>query len=80
LRKSIDAQRITYKDNKTYFVVNIDNGYWWICRFYFGSRKKQICFPTDNYKSKEMFEIETIDDIFNYEDKLIESLKMALRE
>ena len=80
LRKSIDAQRITYKDNKTYFVVNIDNGYWWICRFYFGSRKKQICFPADNYKSKEMFEIETIDDIFNYEDKLIESLKMALRE
>ena len=80
LRKNIDAQRITYKDNKTYFVVNIDNGYWWVCRFYFGSRKKQICFPTDNYKSKEMFEIETIDDIFNYEDKLIESLKMALRE
>lgn len=80
LRKDIDVQRITYKDNKTYFVVNVDNGYWWICRFYFGSRKKQICFPLDNYKSKEMFEIETIDDIFNYEEKLEASLKMALRD
>ncbi len=80
LRKSINANRITYKDNKTYFVISIDNGYWWICRFYFGARKKSICFPLDNYKSKEMIEIESIDDIFQFTEKLEESLNTALNK
>lgn len=80
LRKSIDANRITYKDNKTYFVVSIDNGYWWICRFYFGARKKSICFPLDNYKSKETIEIETIDDIFQFTDKLEDSLNTIINK
>lgn len=80
LRKNIDVNRITYKDNKTYFVVSIDNGYWWICRFYFGARKKSICFPLDNYKSKEMIEIENIDDIFQFTEKLEESLNTILNK
>lgn len=80
LRKSIDVARITYKDNKTYFVVSLDNGYWWICRFYFGARKKSICFPINNYQSKEMIEIDSVDDIFKYTDKLEESLRIAMRE
>lgn len=79
LRKNIDANRINYKDNKSYFVVGIDNCYYWICRFYFGSRRKSICFPLDNYKSKEMIEIENVDDIFLFAEKLEDALKWALK-
>jgi len=80
LRKDINVSRITYKDCKSYFVVTLDGSSWWICRFYFSPRKKSICFPLDNYKAKEKLEIETIDDVFNYSDRIKESLKMALRE
>lgn len=74
LRKRVDASRITYKDYKTYFVVSIDNSYWWICRFYFGTRKKSICLPTDNYIS-----IDTIDDIFKYAEQIEQSFDSAFQ-
>lgn len=80
LRQHIDVQRITYKDNKSYFVVNLDGGYWWICRLVLGARKKLIYFPMDNYKSNEAVSIESIDDIFKYVDRLVESLKIATKE
>lgn len=81
LRKSIDAARVTYKDYKSYFVVNLDNSQWfWICRISIGARKKQIGIPTDQYKSCEWIQIDNVDDIFKYADKLEESLKMAMRE
>lgn len=80
LRQHVDVQRITYKDNKSYFVVNLDGSSWWICRLALGTRKKLIYFPVDNYKSNEAIEIESIDDIFKYADRLTESLKMALKE
>lgn len=81
LRKSIDAARVTYKDYKSYFVINLDNSQWfWICRISIGARKKQIGIPTDQYKSCEWIQIDNVDDIFKYADKLEESLKMAMRE
>lgn len=81
LRKSIDAARVTYKDYKSYFVVNLDNSQWfWICRISIGARKKQIGIPTDQYKNCEWIQIDNVDDIFKYADKLEESLKMAMRE
>lgn len=80
LRKSVDVSRITYKDYKSYFVVNIDNSQWfWICRVSIGARKKQIGISADQYKSCEWIQIDNMDDIFKYADRLEEALKMAIK-
>lgn len=80
LRNNVDASRITYKDYKSYFVVNLDESSWyWLCRISLKQYSKRICFPKDNYKSNEWFDIDSIDDIFKYADRLIESLKIALK-
>ena len=79
LRRSVDASRITYKDYKTYFVISLDNSQWyWICRISIGTRKKQIGIPVDKYKNCEWIQIDCIDDIFKYADRLEETLKMAI--
>ena len=81
LRRNVDASRITYKDYKSYFVISLDNSQWyWICRISIGTRKKQIGIPVDNYKSCDWIQIDSIDDIFKYADRLEESLKIAMRE
>lgn len=79
LRKHVDVSRITYIDYQSYFVVTIDQNTWfWVCRILLGKRKKQICFPKDNYKSNEWVQIETIDDIFKHEDRFVEALNLSL--
>ena len=79
LRQYVDVKRIQYNDYKSYFTVNLDGStWWWICRFYLGKRKKQICFPKENYSSNEWVEIESIDDIFKHVDKLKEGFDLAL--
>lgn len=81
LRQYVDVHRIQYKDYKSYFSINLDGSmWWWICRISFGKRKKTIGFPIDNYKSNEWVEIDTLDDIFNFSDKLKESLDLAIGE
>lgn len=80
LRRSVDVARITYKDYKSYFVVNIDNSQWvWICRVYLGVRTKQIGIPINQYKDCEWIEINNVDDIFKYADRLEQALEMALK-
>lgn len=79
LRRNVDASRITYKDYKSYFVISLDNSQWyWICRISIGTRKKQIGIPVDKYKNCEWIQIDCIDDIFKYADRLEETLKMAI--
>lgn len=81
LRQYVDAKRIRYNDYKTYFSVNIDGStWWWICRIYIGKRSKRICLPKDNYKTSEWINIDSIDDIFSYADKLKEGLDLALSQ
>ena len=78
LRSKFDAGSIIYKDFKSYFAIGFGNAsYWWGCRLAFGSRKKNIYFPTDDYKSQERVEIETLDDIFKYADRLEQTFDMA---
>lgn len=78
LRKFISANKIVYKDFKTYFAIGIENpSYWWICRLSFGSRKKSICFPTEDYKSQEKYDIDNIDSIFDCIGKLEQSFDIA---
>lgn len=72
LAKEVDIARITCKDYKTYFVVSIDDCRWkWICRFYFGTYL-YIAFPKEN--GEEKVEIQSINDIFNFSDKLLLAL------
>lgn len=79
LRQYIDVKRIQYTDYKSYFTVNLDGSmWWWICRLYLGKRKKQFCIPKDGYSTNEWVEIESIDDLFKYADRIKSGLDMAL--
>ncbi|MEI6090617.1 MAG: type I restriction endonuclease [bacterium] len=72
LRQKIDAKRITYRDAQTYFVIQLDdNNRKVICRLYMNRKKKYIGLTEEN-KKEEKYEIQSLDDIFNYTDKLIE--------
>lgn len=77
LRKFISADRIIYQDSKSYFVVALETKYWWVCRLVFGSRKKSIYFPTEGYKDQERVELESLDDLFKYVDRLEQSFTVA---
>lgn len=79
LRQYIDVKRIQYNDYKSYFTINLDGStWWWICRLSLGKRKKQFCIPKVGYKSNEWIEIESIDDLFKFEDILKEALNLAM--
>lgn len=78
LRKFISADKIVYKDFKSYFAIGIENSsYWWICRLSFGSRKKSIYFPTEDYKSQEKYDIDSIDGVFDCIGKLEQAFDIA---
>lgn len=78
LRNKFDVSSIIYKDFKSYFAIGIGNAsYWWGCRLAFGNRKKNIYFPIDDYKSQEKVEIEALDDIFKFAEKLEQSFVEA---
>lgn len=80
LRKDIDVKRIKYKDYKSYFTINLDGSvWWWVCRLSLGKRKKQFCIPKDKYSSNEWIDIESIDDIFKYADKIKSGLDVAIK-
>jgi hypothetical protein len=77
LRKHISAEKIIYQDLKTYFSISLETRYWWVCRLYFGERKKSICFATDDYKASDRIEIDRIDDIFTYSENLEKAFGIA---
>ncbi|MCJ8208477.1 type I restriction endonuclease [Mucilaginibacter sp. RS28] len=73
LRKTIDHKRITYRDAQSYFAVLLDdNNRKTICRLYLNNKKYLVLL--DENKKEIKFEIKSIDEIFNYADKLIESV------
>lgn len=78
LRQKIHASKIEYKDCKTYFSVFVKNRRHWICRFYYGTYRKTLCLPQDNYSSDVKLEIQYIDDLFKYSEHLEKALEMAL--
>lgn len=78
VRNVVPINKIVYKDFKSYFAIGIVNtSYWWGCRLYFGSRKKSIYFPANDYKSQERVDIQSLDDIFEHSDKLQQWFKIA---
>lgn len=73
LRNVIPADRITYRDAKSYFAIFLDdNNRKNICRFYFDSpTNKRLTFLDDN-KKEQHNRLSSLDDIYNYADRLRE--------
>jgi hypothetical protein len=79
LRNVISAERITYRDAQTYLAVFVDdNNRKTVCRFYFNSAaNKRLTFLDENKKEVHN-KISSVDDIYNYSDQLIKSVKQYL--
>ena len=73
LRNTIPAERVTMRDAKRYCAVFADdNNRKTICRFYFNSETtKKLTFLDDDRKEIH-YKLDSLDDIYNYSDKLIE--------
>lgn len=75
LRDIVPKEKINYKDTQSYFGILYDNNTWkWICRLKLDGSKKYIYLP-DESKSPVAYQIENIDDIYDYKDKIIEVVK-----
>lgn len=74
LRKIVPADKITHKDTESYFGILFENNTRKrICRLQLGNKKYLILSNED--KSKDKYPINSIDDIYNFEEKLIEIVK-----
>lgn len=73
LRQKINVSRIYYRDAQSYFAILLDdNNRKTVCRLYFNKKKSIGLFDTEKRETK--YEIETIDDLFQYGDMLLETL------
>lgn len=73
-----DMSDITHRDTESYFgILYQDNNRKPICRVNFDTKKKQILIP-DEQKNFSRFYIDSIDDIYNYKDMIIEVAKRYL--
>jgi hypothetical protein len=74
LRQSINANRITYRDNQSYFTILLDdNNRKTICRLYLNTAKKYFV-TLDEQKKEIKNELNSLDDIFEYTDLLLETV------
>lgn len=75
LRQTVESSRVTYRDTVTYFGILLDdNNRKWICRVYLNKSKKYITISDEN-KNGIRYDIENIDDIYNYSEQIIEACK-----
>jgi hypothetical protein len=71
LRNTISVERIIGKDSLNYFAVNIDNTLKNVCRLYFNNPDNlRIAFKMEN-KKEERVKLTSLDDIYNYSDRLM---------
>ena len=74
LRNVCPAERITYKDTRSYFGISLDNNVRkTVCRFYFDPPTRKRIAIIDESKSEKMYKIKSINDLYLYEAELIES-------
>jgi hypothetical protein len=72
IRRTVDISRIFYRDAQSYFSIILDdNNRKPICRLYLNGGKKYIGLFDENKKETKHL-IETLDDIFNFENDLIQ--------
>lgn len=71
LRQSVDTKRIYIRDSQSYCAILLDNNNRKpICRLYFNGARKFISIINED-KTFSKDEISSLDDIFNYSDKII---------
>lgn len=74
LRSHVDISRIAYRDAQTYFAILFDdNNRKPICRMYFNSSKKYLS-TFDESKKETKHSIESLDDIYNFADKIVKTV------
>lgn len=74
LRKSVDAERIVFRDSLSYFSINLDdNNRRPICKIHLNGAKKYIT-TFDEHKEEKRHDITSLDDLFNHSDELIDTL------
>lgn len=72
LRQKVDIKRITYRDAQSYFAILLDdNNRKPVCRLYFNGVKKYFVVLDENKKEIKT-EIETLDNLFDFSEKLFE--------
>lgn len=78
LRQTVDSDRIAYRDTESYFGILLDdNNRKWICRVCLLTSVKYIVIPDEN-KKPIRYNITSIDDIYQYSNKIINSCKKYL--
>lgn len=78
VRKTIPANRLTFKDTVSYFSIFIDNNTRkWLCRIIVEKKNNYLIIPDENKKEIRL-SINEIDDIFNYEKELIDVVNRYL--
>lgn len=71
-REVLDSERITYRDAQSYFAIFADdNNRRPICRLYFNSANKRLSVIINKEETK--YDIQKLDDIFNYAKELKEA-------
>jgi predicted type IV restriction endonuclease len=80
IRKKIDANRIVARDTKTYYGILLDdNNRKPLCRLWFNSTKKYLGL-FDETKNETRYELQKLDDIFNYTEQLLKSVDLYEKE
>lgn len=75
LRQKIDIKRIAYRDAQSYFAILLDdNNRKTICRLYLNGNKKYFAVLDENKKELKT-EIQNLDDIFNFSERLFDIVK-----
>jgi prophage lp2 protein 6 len=76
VRKSVDISRVVYRDALSYFAILLDdNNRKPICRLYFNSKSKKYISTFDKDKKETKHEIKELNDIFDFEKELCETIK-----
>lgn len=77
VRKSVDINRVVYRDAQSYFAVLLDdNNRKPICRLYFNSKSKKYVSTFDKERNEVRHEISDLNDIFNFENDLCNIIKI----
>lgn len=72
LRQKYEVKRIAYRDAQTYFAIMLDdNNRKTICRLYLNGNKKFFA-TLDENKKESKTEIESLDNIYDFSDKLLQ--------
>ena len=75
LRPHIESSRLVHRDAQSYFAILLDdNNRKPSCRLHFNGGKRYIGFVGDD-KKEVRYEIESLDDLYQYESQLTQSLK-----